>query len=94
MGNMNTWDDQVAITKALAKIGYNFRLYDSIVLGTLFRVITEDLFDFHDMWWEYSLIGPNRDPLSFDGARQYHKLKYHVIEDGWCERHSDLLLAV
>lgn len=84
MGNINTWDDQVTITKALAEIGYNFRLYDSIVLGTLFRVITEDLFDFHDMWWKYSLIGPNRDQLSFDGARQYHKLKYHVIEDGWC----------
>ena len=90
MGNMNTWDDQIEITKALADTGYNFRLYDSPVLGTLFRVITEDLFDFHDMWWKYSLIGPNRDQLSFDCARQYHKLKYHVIEDGWLGEKSNI----
>ena len=90
MGNMNTWDDQVEITKALADTGYNFRKYDSPVLGTFFRVITEDLFDFHDMWWEYSLIGPNRDQLSFDCARQFHKIKYHVIEDGWLGAKSDL----
>ena len=90
MGNMNTWDDQVEITKALADTGYNFRKYDSPVLGTFFRVITEDLFDFHDMWWDYSLIGPNRDQLSFDCARQFHKVKYHVIEDGWLGAKSDI----
>lgn len=90
MGNFNTWDDQVEITKALADTGYNFRKYDSPVLGTFFRVITEDLFDFHDMWWQYSLIGPNRDQLSFDCARQFHKIKYHVIEDGWLGAKSDI----
>ena len=90
LGNMNTWDDQVEITKALAEIGYKFRLYSSPVLGSFWRVITEDLFDFHDMWWKYSLIGPNRDQISFDCSRQYHNLNMHVIEDGWLGAHSHI----
>ena len=90
LGNMNTWDDQVEITKALAETGYKFRLYSSPVLGSFWRVITEDLFDFHDMWWKYSLIGPNRDQISFDCSRQYHNLDMHVIEDGWLGAHSHI----
>ena len=90
LGNMNTWDEQVEITKALAETGYKFRLYSSPVLGSFWRVITEDLFDFHDMWWKYSLIGPNRDQISFDCSRQYHNLDMHVIEDGWLGAHSHI----
>ena len=59
LGNMNTWDDQVTMTKLMSELGYKFRLYDSPVLGSIWRVITEDLFEFHDLWWKYSLIGPN-----------------------------------
>ena len=83
LGNMNSRDDQITITKALKETGYNFRKYCSPVLGSFWRVITEDLFDFHDMWWKYSLIGPNRDQLSFDCARQFYNLELNVIEDGW-----------
>ena len=83
LGNMNTWDDQVTITKFMKEKGYKFREYCSPVLGSIWRVIIEYLFDFHDMWWKYSLIGPNRDQLSFDCARQYHNLKLNIIEDGW-----------
>jgi len=83
LGNMNTWEQQVDITKALKETGYVFRNYCSPVLGSFWRVITEDLFDFHDMWWKYSLIGPNRDQMSFDCARQYYNLKLNIIEDGW-----------
>jgi hypothetical protein len=90
LGNMNTWDEQVEITKALAETGYKFRLYSSPVLGSFWRVITEDLFDFHDMWWKYSLIGPNRDQISFDCSRQFYNLDMHVIEDGWLGVHSHI----
>ena len=83
LGNMNTWNQQVEITKALKETGYVFRNYCSPVLGSFWRVITEDLFDFHDMWWKYSLIGPNRDQMSFDCARQYYKVDLNIIEDGW-----------
>jgi len=90
LGNMNTWDEQVEITKAIAETGYKFRLYSSPVLGSFWRVITEDLFDFHDMWWKYSLIGPNRDQISFDCSRQFYNLDLHVIEDGWLGAHSNI----
>ena len=83
LGNMNTWDDQVTMTKMMKELGYKFRLYCSPVLGSFWRNITEDLFEFHDLWWKYSLIGPNRDQLSFDLARQLTKLEPHFIEDGW-----------
>ena len=83
LGNMNTWEQQVEITKLLKETGYVFRNYCSPVLGSFWRVITEDLFDFHDMWWKYSLIGPNRDQMSFDCARQFYKVDINIIEDGW-----------
>jgi len=88
LGNMNTWDDQVTMTKLMSELGYKFRLYDSPVLGSFWRVITEDLFEFHDLWWKYSLIGPNRDQLSFDLSRQLTGLEYHVLEDGWLGENS------
>ena len=88
LGNMNTWDDQVTMTKLMSELGYKFRLYDSPVLGSIWRVITEDLFEFHDLWWKYSLIGPNRDQLSFDLSRQLTGLEYHVLEDGWLGENS------
>ena len=59
LGNMNTWDDQVTMTKMMKELGYKFRLYCSPVLGSFWRNITEDLFEFHDLWWKYSLVGPN-----------------------------------
>ena len=83
LGNMNTWDDQVTMTKMMKELGYKFRLYCSPVLGSFWRNITEDLFEFHDLWWKYSLVGPNRDQLSFDLTRQITGLKPQFIEDGW-----------
>ena len=35
------------------------------------------------LWWKYSLIGPNRDQISFDTARQLTSMEMHVLEDGW-----------
>tara|TARA_B100000945_G_scaffold83903_1_gene64927 strand:+ start:5405 stop:6292 length:888 start_codon:yes stop_codon:yes gene_type:complete len=83
LGNMNSWDDQVTITRLMKENGYNFRNYCSPVLGSFWRIITEDIFEFHDLWWMFSLIGPNRDQLSFDLARQMTDLNLHIIEDGW-----------
>ena len=83
LGNMNSWDDQVTITRLMKENGYNFREYCSPVLGSFWRTITEDIFEFHDLWWMFSLIGPNRDQLSFDLARQMTDLNLHFIEDGW-----------
>ena len=64
-------------------LGYNFKKYISPVLGSIWRVVTEDLIEFDELWWKYSLIGPNRDQISFDTARQLTNMKMHVLEHGW-----------
>ncbi len=83
MASMNTWEDQILITKTIKDLGYNFKKYISPVLGSMWRVVTEDLIDFDDLWWKYSLIGPNRDQISFDTARQLTSMKMNVLEYGW-----------
>ena len=83
MASMNTWEDQILITKTIKDLGYNFKKYISPVLGSMWRVVTEDLIEFDDLWWKYSLIGPNRDQISFDTARQLTSMKMNVLEYGW-----------
>jgi hypothetical protein len=81
--SMNTWDDGIEITTVLKSKGYNFKNYRSGCLGLFWRKITEDIFDFHDIWWEYSLIGPNRDQISFDAARQFTCIDIEYDSSGW-----------
>ncbi len=83
MASMNTWEDQILITKTIKDLGYNFKKYISPVLGSMWRVVTEDLIEFDDLWWKYSLIGPNRDQISFDTARQLTSMKMNILEYGW-----------
>ena len=83
LGSMNTWDDVITITKTIKEVGYNFFKYCSPVLGGIWRVVSEDLFEFHDLWWKYSLIGPNRDQISFDTARQLTNMPLTILEKGW-----------
>ena len=89
MASMNTWEDQILITNTLKDVGYNFKEYISPVLGSMWRVVTEDLIKFDEMWWRYSLIGPNRDQISFDAARQITHMNMDVIEEGWCSLSLD-----
>jgi hypothetical protein len=81
--SMNTWDDGVEISTVLKSKGYNFKNYRSPCLGLFWRKITESVFDFHDVWWEYSLIGPNRDQISFDAARQFTGVDIEHSAVGW-----------
>ena len=83
MGSMNTWEDQILITKTIKDLGFNFKEYISPVLGSIWRVVTEDLIKFDELWWKYSLIGPNRDQISFDTARQLTSMKMNILEHGW-----------
>ena len=80
---MNTWEDQILITKTIKDLGFNFKEYISPVLGSIWRVVTEDLIKFDELWWKYSLIGPNRDQISFDTARQLTSMKMNILEHGW-----------
>jgi len=81
MASMNTWEDVLDITKKLKHEGYEFKKYCSPVLGCIWRQVGNN--EFHDLWWKYSLIGPNRDQVSFDAARQFTHLDLNIIEDGW-----------
>ena len=89
MASMNTWDEQILITKTIKDLGYNFRDYISPVLGSIWRTVTEDLVKFDELWWKYSLIGPNRDQISFDTARQLTSMPMDVLEYGWLAKEED-----
>ena len=83
MAAMNTWEDQILITQTIKDIGYNFKDYISPVLGSIWRVVTENLVEFDQLWWKYSLVGPNRDQISFDAARQLTSMEMNILEHGW-----------
>ncbi len=89
MASMNTWDEQILITKTIKDLGYNFRDYISPVLGSIWRTVTKDLVKFDELWWKYSLIGPNRDQISFDTARQLTSMSMDVLEYGWLAKEED-----
>ena len=78
--SMCTFDEAVEITKTIKEVGYNFKDYCSPVLASIWRTVEPEMYEFHDLWWKYSLIGPNRDQISFDTARQLTKLEWNVHE--------------
>lgn len=83
VSSFNTKEDIIEITNTLNEVEYNFKKYSSPVLACIWRTITEDSFEFHDLWWKYSLIGPNRDQISFDAAKQLSELQWNVMENWW-----------
>lgn len=76
-----SYEDGVEITKKLAEAGYNFKEYCSPCCTMIWRTIrsTLEFNKFCDLWWEWSLIGPNRDQVSFDAARQFSGLEIYRI---------------
>ena len=58
----------------------------SPVLASIWRVLDQDMYTFGDLWWKYSLIGTNRDQISFDTARQLTKTVPQIIENAWIKK--------
>ena len=83
MTSMDTYEDEILISQTLKDIGYNFKDYISPVCASMWRVVTEDLVKFDELWSKYSLIGANRDQLSFDAARQLTSMEMNVLEYGF-----------
>jgi hypothetical protein len=79
--NFNTREQFLELVDALSKVNYNFKQYGSPVLTCIWRTISEEMFEFHDIWWKYSLIGSNRDQISFDCAKQLTGVKWDTIPD-------------
>jgi hypothetical protein len=72
-----SYEQGVELTKKLSEAGYNFKNYISPCCTILWRTIKKDkTFNrFCDLWWEWSLVGSNRDQHSFDAARQFTGLE-------------------
>ena len=84
LASMNTWDDVIEITTKLKEDGdYIFFKYCSPVLAYIWRELNDEYERFGDLWWEWSLIGPNRDQVSFDYARQKTGMELNILEEGW-----------
>ena len=79
--NFNTREQFLELVDALSKVNYNFKQYGSPVLTCIWRTISEEMFEFHDLWWKYSLIGSNRDQISFDCAKQLTGVRWDTIPD-------------
>ena len=78
-----SYEAGIELTKKLAKTNYNFKDYISPCCTILWRTIktSKQFIDFCDLWWEWSLVGSNRDQHSFDAARQFTEIPVFRVEN-------------
>ena len=79
--NFNSKEEMLKLTHALHDVKYDFKKYCSPVLTCIWRQVSEDMFEFHDLWWKYSNIGSNRDQVSFDCAKQLTDKEWSTIHN-------------
>jgi len=63
-----SYDDGVLLTKKLKEAGYNFRTYGSPLGTIVWRTMTSKIREFNKLWYDWSLVGCNRDQIAFDAA--------------------------
>ena len=78
-----SYDAGIDLTKKLSEIDYKFKDYISPCCTILWRTIkrSKTFIDFCDLWWEWSLVGSNRDQHSFDAARQITGIHVDRVEN-------------
>jgi hypothetical protein len=78
-----SYDQGIELTKKLFEAGYNFKEYCSPCCTIIWRTIWDyhipEFSEFCDLWWEWSLVGSNRDQISFDAARQFSGIKINKV---------------
>lgn len=78
-----SYEQGMELTKKLAEAGYNFKEYSSPCCTMIWRTVWDEsrpeFRKFCDLWWEWSLIGSNRDQHSFDAARQFSGIEVNQI---------------
>ena len=62
------YEDAILLTKKLKEINYNFRTYGSPLGTIVYRTMSDEMTKFNKLWYEWSLVGCNRDQISFDVA--------------------------
>ena len=76
-----TYEDAIKLSQKLKEDKYDFRKYSSPLGTIVWRTINEETIKFNELWYEYSLIGPNRDQISFDAALQFSGCNPSVFEN-------------
>ena len=76
-----SFDDAITITQKLKDVGYDFRKYSSPLGTILWRTISPEIIRFNESWYEWSLIGCNRDQIAFDKALKEIDLMPSIIEN-------------
>ena len=78
-----SYEQGIDLTKQLFEAGYNFKEYISPCCTMIWRTVrsTTSFRKFCDEWWKWSLIGSNRDQISFDAARQFSGLKIFRVHN-------------
>lgn len=76
-----THEDALELSTSLKEHGYDFKKYSSPLGTIVWRTINEETVKFNELWYKYSLIGPNRDQISFDAALQFSGAKPTVFEN-------------
>jgi len=79
-----SYDEGIELTKKLYEAGYNFKEYCSPCCTIIWRTVWDEddapeFNKFCDLWWEWSLVGSNRDQVSFDAARQFSGIQINKV---------------
>ena len=70
-----SYEDAITLTKKLKKYGYNFRTYGSPLGSIVYRTMTANMRKFNKLWYEWSLVGCNRDQIAFDAALKFSGIR-------------------
>tara|TARA_B100000508_G_scaffold22157_1_gene15312 strand:+ start:375 stop:1982 length:1608 start_codon:yes stop_codon:yes gene_type:complete len=76
-----TYEDALLLTRKLKEKNYNFRTYGSPLGTIVWRTMSEEMNKFNELWYEWSLIGCNRDQISYDAALRFSGLTPSVYEN-------------
>lgn len=63
-----SYEDGIKLTKALKEADFDFKSYGSPLGTMVWRTINDETIKFNKLWYEWSLIGSNRDQVAFDFA--------------------------
>ena len=66
-----SYEDGIKLTKKLKDANYNFRTYGSPLGTIVWRTLTSKIRDFNKEWYEWSMVGCNRDQIAFDAALKF-----------------------
>ena len=70
-----SYEDGVELTKKLKEANYNFRTYGSPLGTIVWRTMTSKMREFNKQWYDWSLVGCNRDQIAFDAALKFSKIR-------------------